>query len=353
MISKEKLEVYKKIKEEFNNIQRMGIIGMSIGLFDENNIFEWKAALFGPKDTPYKGGLFYIKIIFPEDYPNGSPRIFFLTPIIHVNVNNSDSSDRGLVDINCLGLYRHEYLNNSSIIEILSNIISIFYIVNPNCWSLHDEEIKRDLFNNMILYKNKIKYFTKKYAHPLKKYTNLEKWNFTYFDDFNYILKKNNNKKILITKVNNLENKIINFINIKLGVNITNKEIYLNLNDKNIGSIQLLPLKNIQCNNSKKSYSDPNENSHELLNQFNYNNINTQQKLINISKENNDKKENKDDNFIFSKEFDINLDNKNLLKKDIKEIKDIINYNEPLKSGNTFFLTEKKMILIIAQLMKK
>ena len=84
-----KLEAMKRIQGEFKDLIKNPMInfGITVGLFDERNIFEWRCTILGPQDTCYKGGLFFLKIIFPQDYPNTKPEIVFTTPIYHLNVN--------------------------------------------------------------------------------------------------------------------------------------------------------------------------------------------------------------------------------------------------------------------------
>jgi len=47
----------------------------------------WKAYIEGVEDTPYKGGLYQIDIIFPIEYPLKPPTMIFETKIWHPNVN--------------------------------------------------------------------------------------------------------------------------------------------------------------------------------------------------------------------------------------------------------------------------
>ena len=54
---------------------------------EDNDPTRWKACILGPKDTSYKGGLFYLLIQFPPNYPQKAPEVCFLTPVYHVNVN--------------------------------------------------------------------------------------------------------------------------------------------------------------------------------------------------------------------------------------------------------------------------
>lgn len=45
-----------------------------------SNILEWHYVVKGPEDTPYYGGYYHGKLIFPKDYPFKPPRIIMLTP---------------------------------------------------------------------------------------------------------------------------------------------------------------------------------------------------------------------------------------------------------------------------------
>ncbi|KAJ3372806.1 Ubiquitin-conjugating enzyme E2 6 [Allomyces arbusculus] len=46
----------------------------------ENNILEWHFLLHGPPDTPYHGGVYWGKLVFPPQYPYKPPSIRMLTP---------------------------------------------------------------------------------------------------------------------------------------------------------------------------------------------------------------------------------------------------------------------------------
>ena len=85
----------------------------------------------GPKDSPYKGGIFFIKIIFPENYPNSAPDITFLISIYHLNVNpyknEKDGAER-LGHIN-LGINK-KWKPETKIRQILIQLYSLFYFPN-------------------------------------------------------------------------------------------------------------------------------------------------------------------------------------------------------------------------------
>jgi ubiquitin-conjugating enzyme E2 J2 len=45
-----------------------------------DNILEWHYVLFGPKGTPYEGGVYHGKLKFPTTYPHAPPSIQMITP---------------------------------------------------------------------------------------------------------------------------------------------------------------------------------------------------------------------------------------------------------------------------------
>ncbi|CAH8488522.1 unnamed protein product [Schistosoma turkestanicum] len=44
------------------------------------NLFEWHYVIKGPADSPYKGGYYHGKLIFPRDFPFRPPSIYMITP---------------------------------------------------------------------------------------------------------------------------------------------------------------------------------------------------------------------------------------------------------------------------------
>ncbi len=180
MLSKEKIIAMKKIKEEFLDLKKNPIenIGVTVGLVNEDNIFEWKCTLRGPRDTPYNGGLFLLRILFPENYPNKQPEVCFITPIYHLNINprKTETESLGHVCINTLNWWKPEYTMR----EVLTGIFALFYKGNPD--SPYGIDKAEEFRKNYPLYEKKMKYFTQKYANPnLPEYTDtVHNWDFSF-----------------------------------------------------------------------------------------------------------------------------------------------------------------------------
>jgi ubiquitin-conjugating enzyme E2 D/E len=183
MFNQTQLSARDFVKQQYEDLMINPItnIGLSIGLIDEDDYFKWKCTIFGPKDTPYAGGLFYLRVKFPNDFPNSAPEVCFTTPIYHVNINPKESEADGgqalgHVCISTLNWWQPYY----TIREVLNNIYALFYRGNPD--SPYGVDRADELKNHKDLYDEKVRYFTKKYASPGRtgedNYS--KKWDFTY-----------------------------------------------------------------------------------------------------------------------------------------------------------------------------
>ena len=52
-----------------------------------DDVFQWKLT-FAPPNEPYNGGTFLVSVSFPSTYPFDAPRVRFVTPIYHCNINS-------------------------------------------------------------------------------------------------------------------------------------------------------------------------------------------------------------------------------------------------------------------------
>jgi len=169
-----------RLVKEYKDINRnpLSNMGITVGL-NNDDYYEWNASYIGAKDSPYAGGLFYIKLLFPKEYPDKSPDIIFVTPIYHLNVNrrksNNGSELLGNVSVDFINWWKPE----TTVKEILTKLYAIFYWPNPH--SPYGLDIAEEYINNRQLYELKVKYFTRKYASPLKKLKlDDQDWDFSY-----------------------------------------------------------------------------------------------------------------------------------------------------------------------------
>lgn len=95
----------------------------------DNNMYIWNVIIIGPNDTPYEGGIFKGKLLFPNEYPNKAPSFKFTSKITHPNIYQD-----GRICISILhegtDQYGYESLNErwnpqQGISSILLSIISI------------------------------------------------------------------------------------------------------------------------------------------------------------------------------------------------------------------------------------
>jgi len=166
-----------------------------------------------------------------------------------------------------------------------------------------------------------------------------------------------NENHIILSKMNSLQNKILTIINVKLSINLTGNEMKIGLNNKNIDNLTLNLLSDIEFKNLKEINLSNNmisdisplkkfKNLKKIdLSNNKIDNIDSLKEISENNKEieclnlSNNSIDNADilKNNIFPKIQEINLDQNNLLQRDIDEIKNIkmdknkINYSNKNK----------------------
>jgi len=58
----------------------------------------WQCGVPGPRDTPWEGGLYKLRMIFKPDYPTTPPKCVFEPPLFHPNVYPSGTVCLSLLD---------------------------------------------------------------------------------------------------------------------------------------------------------------------------------------------------------------------------------------------------------------
>jgi ubiquitin-protein ligase len=79
--------------------------------------------IFGPDDSPYSGGVYKLKILFPTEYPFKCPNVTFLTKIYHPNISES-----GVI---CLDILKTNWSPALTVTKVLLSICSLLTDPNP------------------------------------------------------------------------------------------------------------------------------------------------------------------------------------------------------------------------------
>ncbi|KFX98507.1 hypothetical protein O988_04301, partial [Pseudogymnoascus sp. VKM F-3808] len=113
----------KRINKELNDLGRDPPSSCSAGPIGDD-LFHWQATIMGPSDSPYSGGVFFLAIHFPTDYPFKPPKVNFTTRIYHPNINSNGSI--------CLDILRDQWSPALTISKVLLSICSMLTDPNPD-----------------------------------------------------------------------------------------------------------------------------------------------------------------------------------------------------------------------------
>ncbi|KAI8983837.1 ubiquitin-conjugating enzyme/RWD-like protein [Pilobolus umbonatus] len=119
-----------------------------------DNLYEWVSTIAGPAGSPYAGGIFFLDVHFPQEYPFKPPKVVFRTRIYHCNINS-----QGAI---CLDILKDNWSPALTISKVLLSICSLLTDANP-----HDPlvgSIAQEYLTNREEHDSIAREWTKRYA---------------------------------------------------------------------------------------------------------------------------------------------------------------------------------------------
>nr|CAD2165551.1 unnamed protein product [Meloidogyne enterolobii]CAD2183007.1 unnamed protein product [Meloidogyne enterolobii] len=143
-----------RILKDLSDIERDPPDFCSARPINDEDPYHWRGTIIGPPGSPYEGGVFFLFITFPHNYPFRPPLVSFKTRIYHPNINS-----RGSI---CLDILREQWSPALSISKVLLSICS--FLCDPNPDSPLVPSIAELYLNDREQYNTNVRIWTQMYA---------------------------------------------------------------------------------------------------------------------------------------------------------------------------------------------
>ncbi len=156
----------KRIQRELNKLSNMAVqsadIFLSPDIEDDYNTLN--ATMIGPPNTPFEGGVFFLQVKLPIEYPLQPPKVYFKTKIYHPNISFSNNENDGYVCCCYIPvLDKLEWSPILTIIQILN--LTRDLLIEPNTVeACSNYEVFEQYNKNREEFNNNAVEWTKKYA---------------------------------------------------------------------------------------------------------------------------------------------------------------------------------------------
>lgn len=135
----------RRLTRELKSIQQSPLTNPRVYTIPlERNILEWHYVIEGSNNTPYEGGFYWGKLIFPKEYPLKPPSVIMLTP------NGRFRTGKRL----CLSMsdFHPESWNPMwSVSTIITGLISFMVETAPTLGSIESSESQKKKFAQFSL----------------------------------------------------------------------------------------------------------------------------------------------------------------------------------------------------------
>jgi ubiquitin-conjugating enzyme E2 C len=98
---------------------------------NSDDVFDWKAKIYGPENSLYEGYEFEVSIKLSVNYPNTPPTVRFISPIKHLNINESGNV--------CMDILKGKWTSSHNIVSILLSLIIL--LKEPNSDSPYNSQL--------------------------------------------------------------------------------------------------------------------------------------------------------------------------------------------------------------------
>ncbi|XP_071786747.1 ubiquitin-conjugating enzyme E2 K-like [Asterias amurensis] len=138
---------------------------VSVDLIDNSSFLALKGEIPGPKDTPYEGGTFHLKIVIPETYPFNPPQVSFTTKIWHPNI----SSVTGAI---CLDILKDQWAAAMTLRTVLLSVQALLSLPEPD--DPQDAVVAQQYKENQDAFQRTARHWTCAYAGAKHRSTELD-----------------------------------------------------------------------------------------------------------------------------------------------------------------------------------
>uniref|UniRef100_A0A6C0KZX0 Ubiquitin-conjugating enzyme E2 Z n=1 Tax=viral metagenome TaxID=1070528 RepID=A0A6C0KZX0_9ZZZZ len=186
----------KDIKEITN--KELSSLGIYIH-FDEEDMFQAKAMVVGPKDSLYEGGFLFFSITFPKNYPFSPPDVSYISRNnirIHPNlyVGGHSKTGFGKVCLSILGTWSGPRW--TSIMDITTVLLCIQSLLDKN--PLHHEPGHEKNNTPTNTYYNQVIQYESLNTLFIKNFTDIPQGYTLFYNDMRFEIQKNKDSTLLL-----------------------------------------------------------------------------------------------------------------------------------------------------------
>ena len=139
---------------EARNFEKDCPDGISITIPNPENMYHFEASIIGPEDTPLEGGVFFLNVDCPKDYPQKPPKVVFITKTYHPNITEDGEI--------CIPVLKEEWSPAVKLWQVLLAIREL--LVEPGTESPLRGDVFEVFTHDRAKYDETVREYVNKYA---------------------------------------------------------------------------------------------------------------------------------------------------------------------------------------------